>query len=202
MKLGWPFIVLISAESVFIGLTIGSISVTGVDPASAPHGAIEYVTHRYQAYFAAAFALVSAWIGVAAIRSQMLHADMLNTRILFAEKSNEMNTLYHLRHVADAHVRYTDDFNYEAEQPLVDDPLRDRVARYCNPNVIFALSKMMDAKRELHVRKLMLDNAPVYARLLNNSAIFCRDVAADQLESLERITGTKLVPHPPTPSHS
>lgn len=46
----------------------------------------------------------------------------------------------------------------------------------------------------------MQDDVPRYAALLHNAAIFCRDVAADELEGLERITGTKLVPHQPTPS--
>jgi hypothetical protein len=82
MKSNWVFLAFVAVELLLIGLTIGSLTVSG-QAADAPHGMVEYWVYRYQTLIVGGGAL--------------LGAAMVSAQIREGRKQHEANALRSLR---------------------------------------------------------------------------------------------------------
>jgi hypothetical protein len=87
------FWIFVGVELLLIGALLGSLSATGVDPANAPHGPIEYAVNRYQTLITGVAALLAAFWTTSTVLHQIKTSEQHHAQQRFAALANELDAL-------------------------------------------------------------------------------------------------------------
>lgn len=87
------FWIFVAIELLLIGALVGALSTTGIDPVTAPHGAVEYIINRYQTLITGVAALLAAYWTTNTVFRQIRASERHHAELRYAAVAPELDAL-------------------------------------------------------------------------------------------------------------